>query len=213
MMKHVPFVENTPDNLHCTPASFMMIAKYFDSSFDMTMAEWAKICGFEPGKGTWANGALLWFVEHGYDVVHIEDFDNERYIREPQAYMVELHGEKTAQWMMEHTNVKAETERIRAIMEHGDIFQYRTATLDDMKHFLDEGYLLRLAVNSKAMRGEPGYFGHSIVGYDYDEEHMFVHDPGLPSQESLALTWEEIDHITSSPTIQNREVDAIKRRR
>lgn len=212
MKNSVTFIANTPDNLHCTPTCYMMIAKYFDPSFNIPMDEWAVICGFEPGKGTWANGGLLWFVEHGYDVKHMEDFDDERFVNEGGEYLIALHGQETGEWMIKHTNIAAEIERIKKLREHSSIYSRAIPTINDMKHLLDEGYLLRIAVNWRALHDKPGYDGHSIVAYGYDNDYMYVHDPGLPPQESLALAWDKLDRISADPTIQNREVDAVRLR-
>ncbi len=187
----------------------MMIAKYYDPSFDMPMDEWANICGFEAGKGTWANGGLLWFVEHGYDVVHMENFDDQRFINEKGAYLTALHGAETGRWMIEHTNIDTEVERVRKINRYSAIFNRTVPSLDDMRSMLDAGYLLRIAVNWNKLHDKPGYNGHSILGYDYDDTYIYVHDPGLPSREAMALTWEKLDAISADPTPQNREVDAI----
>ncbi len=210
MKNKVPFIPNTPDNLHCTPACFMMIAKYFDKKFDIAMDDWAHICGFEPGKGTWANGGLLWFAEHGYDVVHMEDFDDERFVREGGDYLVALHGQDTGKWMIEHTNMEAEIEQTEKLLSYPNIFSRSIPTISDMKRMIDDGYLLRIAVNWCALHDKLGYDGHSVLAYDYDNECIYIHDPGLPPQESLAVTWDKIDKISASPTIQNREVDAIR---
>ena len=210
MMHTVPFVANTPDNLHCTPACFMMIAKYFDPDFGMPMDKWAKICGFEPGKGTWANGGLLWFTEHGFEVIHAEDFDDERFIQEQGDYLIKLHGKETGQWMVEHTNMPAEIERTRKLSKYPNLFQHKIASTEDMKKLLDKGYLLRVAVNWSALHDKHGYEGHSVVVYDYDDINVYVHDPGLPPQEALAITWDKLAAISADPTPQNREVDAIR---
>ncbi len=209
-MKNIPFVSNTSDNLHCVPACFMMIAKYFDAKFSVSMDEWARQCGFEPGKGTWANGGLLWFIEHGYDVVHMEDFDDKRFIRERGDYLISLHGKETGNWMIEHTNMVAEVARIQKISIRPEVYSRAIPTLNDMKRMLDNGYLLRIAVNWNSLHDKSGYDGLSIIGYDYDEKYMYIHDPGLPPQEAIALPWHKLDAISADPSIKNRELDAIK---
>lgn len=205
-LRQVPFISNTPDDTHCLQAAYMSIAKYFDPEFSIEMDEWSEITGYEEGLGTWGNAGLVWFKENGYDVRHYELFDYEEFIKRPKEYMIEVHGKEAGTWGYEHTNVPAETERMRRLVA-AEIPEKREATLEDIKSFIDEGYLIRVTVNYKVFNSEEGYVGHAIVVTSYNDTYIQFHDPGLPAVANRQVTYEEFEAAWSD---QERELDAIR---
>lgn len=203
---NVPFISNTPDDTHCLQAAYMSIAKHFDPKFHIEMDEWAKITGHEEGLGTWANAGLVWFKEHGYDVVHYEVFDFEEFIKHPKEYMIEVHGEKAGLWGIEHTNVEAEVPRMKKLVEAG-ITKMKQPTIDDVRHFIDKGYLVRATVNAGKLNKDDYYAGHAVVITAYNDTHIQFHDPGLPAIPNREVTIEQFEEAWSD---QERELDAIR---
>ena len=207
--RQIPFVSNTFDDTHCLQAAYMSIAKYFDPDFDIPMEEWSVLTGYEEGLGTWANAGLVWFKEHDYDVKHIELFDFNAFIDHPREYMIENNGEEAGVWGYEHTNVSVEIERMKKMMT-ANIVEQRIPTFDDMKRYIDEGYLIRITVNCRKLDGEEGYVGHAVVVTDYNEKYITFHDPGLPAIPNRQVTYEEFEAAWADPTAQVKELDAIK---
>lgn len=202
----VPFVANTPDETHCLQAAYMSIAKYFDPNFDIGMDEWSKLTGYERGLGTWANAGLVWFKEHGYEVIHYELFDFEKFIKHPKEYMIEVHGEKAGLWGIEHTNVKAEIPRIKKLLE-AEITEMKQPAIDDVKDFIDSGYLVRVTVNAGKLSTGDYYAGHVVVVTAYNDTHIQFHDPGLPAIPNRQITVEQFEAAWFD---QEPELDAIK---
>lgn len=207
-IKKIPFFSNTIDDTHCLPAAYMSIAAYFDPGFKMNIDDWSRVCGYEDGLGTWANAGLLWFHQQGYDVIHYELFDNEEFIKRPEAYMIEVHGKEVGHWAIEHTNIPAEIERIKAI-QATDIMRQHDPTLEDVRQLIDDGYLVRIAVNAHSLNGELGYEGHAIVIFDYNDHYVLFHDPGLPAVANRQKTFKELEAAWTQP---GRELDAVKKR-
>ena len=205
-LRQIPFVANTVDDTHCLQAAYMSMAKYFDPSFDISMNEWSTITGYEEGLGTWANAGLLWFKEQGYDVKHYEIFDFEEFIHRPKEYMVEVHGEEAGIWGFEHTNVPAEIERMKKIVDSG-ITEKRRPSIEDIKRFIDDGYLVRVTVNCGTLDGTNEYVGHAIIVTSYNDTYVQFHDPGLPPIPNRQATYEEFEAAWSD---QEKELDAIK---
>jgi hypothetical protein len=209
-LRIVPFIPNTSDDLHCLPATYMNIAKYFDPSFAINMDEWSKITGFEEDKGTWANGGLVWFKNHGYEVKHIALFDYAAFINYPKEYLIELDGEEVGQWAYDHTNVPAEIERISQLMNL-NVIERREPTLEDIKQLLDQGYLLRAGINCNKLEHKEGYEGHAITIIGYDDQFILFHDPGLPAIPNRKVTFAEFESAWADPGIQSKELDAIRK--
>jgi hypothetical protein len=203
---NVPFVANTPDDTHCLQAAYMSIAKYFDSEFDIDMDEWAKLTGYEEGLGTWANAGLVWFKEHGYDVKHYELFDFEEFIKRPKEYMIEVHGEEAGAWGYEHTNVPAEVIRMSKLVASG-ITERRQPSIEDIKQFIDEGYLVRVSVDCGTLDSTGEYAGHAVAVTGCSDTHIQFHDPGLPPIPNRKVTIEQFEAAWSK---HGRELDAIK---
>ncbi|MFZ2126206.1 MAG: hypothetical protein WAV04_01725 [Candidatus Microsaccharimonas sp.] len=205
-LRNVPFVSNTPDDTHCLQAAYMSIAMYFDPNFSINMEEWSRLTGYEEGKGTWANAGLVWFRENGYDVKHYELFDFNEFMKHPKEYMIELSGEEAGTWGYEHTNVPAEIERMKKLLE-ANIVEQREPSLTDVKRFLDEGYLVRVTVNCERLDGREGYVGHAIVITSCTDSYVTFHDPGLPPIPNRQVSIDEFELAWSD---QAKELDAIR---
>ena len=209
MKKDVPFVPNTPDDLHCVQSAYMMIAKYFQPSFSISMDEWSKLTGFEEGKGTWANTALLWFKENGYKVRHLSLFDYKAFVENPEVYILNLAGKEVGQWQIEHTNIPAEVERVKRLLEAG-IIEQREPTFQDIKQGLDGGWLVRVMINWKKLAGKPGFLGHAVTIIGYEADSVIFHDPGAPPAEGRKVPFKEFEAAWADPNPSAKEFDAIK---
>jgi hypothetical protein len=209
-LRQIPFVSNTPDDTHCLQAAYMSIAKYFDPTFAVSMEEWSVLTGYEEGLGTWANAGIVWFKEHGYDVKHIEQYDFAAFIDHPREYMIEHNGDVAGLWGYEHTNVPAEIERMKKLLET-DIVEQREPTFDDVKRYIDDGYLVRISINCQKLDREEGYIGHAVVITGYNDTYVTFHDPGLPAIPNRQATYAELDAAWADPSPQIKELDAIKR--
>jgi len=205
-LRQVPFVANTVDDTHCLQAAYMSAAKYFDPGFDIPMEEWSAITGYEEGLGTWANAGLVWFKENGYDVKHYELFDFEEFIRRPKEYMIEVNGEEAGKWGFEHTNVPVEIERMKKLVASG-IAEKRRPSIEDIKHFIDDGYLVRVTINCGTLDGTHEYIGHAVIITSYNNTYIQFHDPGLPPIPNRQATYEDFEAAWSD---QEKELDAIK---
>lgn len=206
----VPFVPNTSDDMHCLNASYMMIAKYFDPTFEIPMEEWAVLTGFEPGKGTWANAGMVWFHENGYDVSHTSLFDYQRFIEEGEGYLLYLDGNEVGQWMIDHTNMPAEIARTRKLVDAG-LITHREPTQAGIKLALDKGYLVRANLNAHRLDGRDGYVGHAVVVIGYDENGFILHDPGLPGTPNRHVTYDVFESAWADPNAEAKELDAIRK--
>jgi hypothetical protein len=204
-LRQVPFVPNTDDDTHCLQAAYMSAAKYLDPTFAIPMSEWSNITGYEEGKGSWANAGPLWFMKQGYQVHQYELFDAEEFIKRPTEYMIEQHGPEAGKWGIENTNVPAEIIRMRQLLDAG-IVERREPTMEDIKSFLDLGYLVRVTVNSNILNGKEGYLGHALLIFDYNESYIQFHDPGLPAIPNRQETFTLFEAAWSA---QIKKMDAI----
>jgi hypothetical protein len=209
MTKEVPFISNTPDDLHCLQAAFMIILKYFKPDSNIEWGEWSKITGFEKDKGTWAIAGLAWFRDQGFDVKHIETFDFEAFISQGESYLKQRFPGETGDWAIKHTNIQAEQLRAKRLIGL-DVFDNREPTINDIKRYIDEGYLIRAHVNSRQLNNKPGYFGHAVVVFEYDDEGLTLHDPGLPALPNRKVLYADFEKAWFDPDDGTAEMDAIR---
>lgn len=209
MSSSVQFIANTDDGLHCVQASWLMILNHFKPSTDIGWDEWSIITGFEAGKGTWPLASLLWFKEQGFNLKHVELFDFDKFAQSGADYLKQQFSPELFEWSVEHTNMPLEQKRARELAKY-DICVNETPTIDGVKSFLDDGYLVRAHVNSCALNGRDGYFGHSVLVLGYDEESFILHDPGPPATPNRRVEYATFSKAFFTDGPDSGEIDAVK---
>lgn len=192
-MNIVPFVEN-PDN-RCVPATVGMILGYFMPEKHFTMHDLEEICGYQPGRGTWPAQYMLNLANMGFQVHWIEDFDHEQFISDPKRYLRSILDDEAYEWQVTHSDIAQEAVRMKQYADKRLPLEKRQATNDDIRRFLDNGWLVRLEVNAKTLSGKPGYEGHSILVIGYTDNEVVIHNPdgadgNKPNQH---VSWELLD--------------------
>lgn len=209
MIYDVPFVSNTKDDLHCLQAAYWMILKFFKPEFEMDWDEWSKITGFEKNKGTWASAGLVWFNNNGFEVKHYELFDFEEFFKTGGDYLIKSTGAEIGNWQIKHSNIPLEQKRAIELVKSG-LVEKREPSMEDVKNFLDNGYLLRVLVNSKRLNGKEGYFGHAVTVIGYNEDSIIFHDPGLPAIPKRKTSFSDFEAAWADPSKESKEFDAIR---
>lgn len=171
----VPFVAN-PDN-RCVPATTGMILAYFMPEKKYTMEELDELCGYVEGRGTWQAQSLLALHKLGFQVHEIEDFDHEAFANDPVKYLSSILDKEALDYQLKHSDLKLEAARIKEYMDLGLPLERRPATNDDIRRFIDDGWLVRLEVNDRPLAGRTGYNGHSIIVVGYDDNEVTIHNP------------------------------------
>lgn len=193
-MKHfdVPFISNP--NTRCVPATIGMILAYFMPENYFTMSELEKICGYVEGKGTWQTQPILSLSQMGFETVWIEDFDHKSFIEDTKKYLRSLLDDESYEWQLKHTDLELEAKRMREYMEAGNEIQRRIGTPEDIKHFIDDGWLVWLELNGLTLHGKPGYDGHAVLVIGYDDKNVMLNNADsisgdLPKQ---IVSWETL---------------------
>ncbi len=173
---NVPFiVENS--NTRCVPACFGMGLNYFIPDKKWTMEDFEKFCGYEEGKGTWKAVAMLNLHKLGFQVNWIEDFDYYKFTIDPKAYLRTILDDEAYESQVENTDFELEAKRMHKYLDAALPFENRAATIEDIKKFLDDGWLVNLEVNARPLSGNTGYDGHSILVTGYDEDGVIIQNP------------------------------------
>lgn len=209
MHQNVPFVSNTPDNLHCVQASFLIILKNFIPNIEIDWDDWQKMTGFEEGKGTWPTAGLIWFIKNKFDVRHIESFDFNKFALKGELYLSQVFSDAMFESVAKDTNFEMEQDRAQELSTYG-VCENRAPTAEDIKRYLGNGYLVRAHVNAKALNRQSGYAGHSVVVFGYDDSSFMLHDPGLPAAPNMKVDFTDFEKAFLTDGPDSGEIDAIK---
>jgi hypothetical protein len=194
----VPFVENPNDR--CVPATIGMVLGYFMPEKEFSMAELEKITGYVQGKGTWQTQTMLSLADIGFQTHWIEDFDHKAFVEDPEGYLKTILDKEALEWQLKHSNNQLEAKRMQKYLDSNLPIEQRKGTIEDIKNFINDGWLVRLEVNENTIVGKPGYVGHSILVVGYSEKWAIIHNPdgangNKPNQKVpwglLARAWKE----------------------
>jgi Domain of unknown function (DUF1704) len=209
--RDVPFITNTPENLHCLQASYGMIRQYFEPAWQINWEEWSHDTGYVEHKGSWSLAGLLWFNDHGYDVRHLSSFDYSEFARDGADYLLRTLGKTAGEWEIKYTDIPLEQSRSRQLLET-DIWQKIVPTFEHITALLDDGYLIKCIVNQRTLNGHSGFLGHAVVVKGYTNTHLILHDPGLPARPERYVRYDDFANAWSSPTMTAEKLDAIRKR-
>lgn len=205
----VPFKGNSDDDLRCMQAAYLMILRYFRPELEPSWEAWSEITGYEAGKGTWASAGLLWFLKNGFEVRHVSLFDFPDFVKNGGAYLIREYGSEVGNWQVEHSNLALEQNRAEALLKVG-IVEKREPQTEEIKRFLQNGYLVRVLINYRTLVSKPGYVGHAVVVVGYDEKNVILHDPGLPPLPNRRVSYQAFERAWADPNETAKELDAIK---
>lgn len=182
-----PFFGNTKDNMHCLQASLKMILKHFESEKNYSWAALDRLTGQKKGKWTWPIDMLANLHLMGYDVHMIDPFDYKKFLRKKEKYFYEIWSKEIADAQLLYSDIPHVLRSYKMMPKDMDC-QVRDATIGDIRSYLKKGYLVETGVNSAALNRRKGYAGHSVVIYDINKTHVFLHDSGLPPQPARKVT-------------------------
>ena len=170
----IPFYANTPDDTRCVQACFRMALKHFLSDTEYTWEQMDTICHAIVGKGTWWFPALIALQTLGLQTKMISSLDYKRLQNETFAYLEERTNEKIALWYKTHSNLSAVAPLLPIFLQ-SNIWKKCAATLEDIDHLLQDGWLVGIELNARLLNGKEGLSPHMTYT---------LHDPGLPARKN-----------------------------
>jgi hypothetical protein len=206
----VPFFANTPDGTHCFQASIRGALKYFLPDRNFSWEQLEKMSGKEPGKATWPQQMLVNLKEMDFDAIMVEGFDGRDFIKRGSQYLIDTFGEKTANWQIKNSDVPQEQKRYQRLFDVGVRCENRIPQLDEIKEYLQRGYLVICTVNSRALNHKDGYVGHSVLVYAVDDTYVTLHDPGPKPQESRQVPLTAFEVAWANPSEKAKNFIALK---
>ena len=209
IIRNVPFFPNTADNTHCLQAVLKMILKYFEPQKDYSFEELNILSDKAPEKWTWATRALINLHKMGYRLVNMEDFDYQKFSQNGEKYLIKKFGKKIACQQMTHSNIKKEMVDAKEFVE---IFgnDFVLPETKNIKRFIDSNYLVGCNINANILNKEPDYCGHFILVIGYDDQNIFIHDPGAPPIPNRQVILSDFTSAWAYPSHYNQNLTAFK---
>ncbi len=208
---HVPFYANTEDNTHCFQAALRMILKFFQPEKDYSWEKLECITAKVQGQWTWPIAAMIWLSQNGFEVIDIELFDYNKFSLNGKEYLQEMFGLEVAETQDKHSTIEQERKLSVDLLEYVDV-QMRIPDFDDLKKLIDEGHLLICNINSATLDRVDGYLPHSVVVWGYEDERLYLHNPGLPPAENQYVSMEEFERAWAYPGDSAKNILAVRRK-
>ncbi|BAZ09813.1 hypothetical protein NIES4071_16260 [Calothrix sp. NIES-4071] len=207
-MTNVPFVANC-DEMHCFQACLSMVLQNSSLHQHLSWEELDRITGKKQGKVTWQSQGILYLLEQGFEVIYIKDFDYVYFVEFGDKYILERFGNVLGNILIKCSNISDEIDNASKLIQRLPL-SCRPARIEDIRQLLACGYLIICLVNWCKLNAHIGYEGHYVLVYDISETHIYLHDPGLPTYISQALTITEFEQAWAAPTQRDRNLIAIK---
>ncbi|MCB9802080.1 MAG: peptidase C39 family protein [Pseudomonadales bacterium] len=195
MAQHiVPFYPNTPDNTHCYQAALKMVLKFFWPEEAYSLDELDEVTAKVDGLWTWPIAGLLWLQEKHAEVSMIDAFDFHAFVKDGGQYLLDFYGDEVGSAQIAHSDIEQEISFAQQALKTLSI-EKRSARMADVKALLEDGFLVICNVNANAPNNKEGYTGHFVVITGFDENGLYMHDPGLPPRRNRRVSYE---HFTSA---------------
>lgn len=152
---------------------------------------------------------LLWLKAQGLEVKNVEPFDYNRFVKEGGQYLIDVYGEEVGNAQIKHTDI--EQERLVAKSFVNEIETVRDIpSVEDLRNLLLGGYLIICNINSNALNDQLGYVGHFVVIKGFDNDHLFLHDPGFPAFENRKVKIDLFEMSWAYPDENAKNVMAFR---
>lgn len=209
IIKNVPFYPNTPDNLHCYQAALKMILKYFLPKKNFSWRQLEKMTAMKKSKWTWATQSLINLHEMGFDIKDIDAFDIERFVKIGKDYLLEKYGQKVANAQEKMSDLDQE-RRLYKEYQKLNIHEERLPDLKDIFDLIGKHYLVGSNINTYKLDNLEGYSAHSVVIFGYDENYLYMHDPGLPPRKNREVNFKQFNKAWEYPNKEARNLIGFK---
>lgn len=204
-------VENAEDGMSCFHACVQMIMRTQKTAEVFSFADIDKILRRKPGKYSWEYAVLTELVKRKFDVKLIQTFNLERFIDNPEDYLIEYFGEEAGKNQIENSQLDEVIEDAKNFLSSGcEVVQNRVPNLEDVRDLLKEGYFLIPIINQKILQSDPGYVAHSIVLFGFSNRGVRFHNPGPPATRASEIDWTLFEKAWSSPSESARSLIAVR---
>lgn len=210
MIYNVPFYPNTPDDTHCFQAGIKSVLKFFEPEQEYSWKELEAITAKVEGLWTWPIATMLWLAERNYQIIVKTTFDYRAFASKGNEYLFERLGNEVAKAQIANSNIPQEQRLAERLLDKVKIVR-EIPDFDDIRNLLDDKFIATCNVNSRALNNLNGYAGHFVVVMGFDDDGLYIHDPGLPPVANRYIIDKQFDKGWAYPSEESRDILAIKK--
>jgi hypothetical protein len=176
-----------------------------------TMQDLIELSDVGKGEATWPSRLLIELDKMGLEIHMIEGFDGNDFVHRGEKYLYEAFGTETADWQVTHSNIEKEQQDYKELLTKSDVIvKNAIPTMDDVKRYLNDGYMVRCTVNSRKLAAEDGYVGHSVLVLSVSDNEVILHNPGLPPVPYQHVSLDIFESAWADPNEQAKEMIAVR---
>jgi hypothetical protein len=181
-------VENLNDDSHCFQACIAMILKKYLPNEDTSFGTLDRLTAKHPTGGTWAIAGLLYLQSLGFDISIISTGDYEKFVLGGIDYLRETFGDAFADAELINSDVAAEQERAKILLEKVNI-ELRTPNFDDIELLLQDSFAI-VVIDTAIINNLAEYSGHFVLITGIDDSGVIINDPGLPAEKNRHISFD-----------------------
>lgn len=186
MIKHsIQLFSNTEDNRHCVQACLQMVFSHFKLPVP-TITELDKMTGHIDGGYTQDTNVIMFLVSTGFDITHIEPLDYVKFVDRGREYLKEIFSKEMFEDQDKNGDIDADQRSARELLGFKPRLVVRKPLVRDVISALKSDCIPMISTG-----------GHVIVATGYDDDNVFVNDPGIPAS-SYKLTRERLSKMIYS---------------
>lgn len=185
-MDKPPFVANHEDGMRCMLACYRMLVESL-LGVKMDWDEMVELTGYRTDVAAWTLKSLLTFDEMGLEITMIENFDYRAYLKSGDDYLHSFFEPKELEWYQKHSDIKEMKQYIPHFLEKIN-YTCRPPTLADIDKLLDDGNLVTVTLNSRALNDKDGFVSHMILIYGKQGRDYIAQDPGPTPKPERAIS-------------------------
>lgn len=211
MTAEVPFFPNDESEQHCFQAVFRMILTQQLPDRHFSMQDMLDLTGAKPGMATWPTKTLLELSSLGLESVMVGSFNAQTFVERGIPYIRELMGDKVADWQEAHSDIPLEQARYAELHKKGIPVIEAVPTLRTIRDYLGQQYQVQCSINSKRLRGEEGYVGHSVLVLAATDREVVLHNPGPPAKPYQHVSAGTFEAAWAYPSEASKGLIAVRR--
>ena len=123
---------------------------------------------------------------------------------------MEEYGVEVGKEQIAHSDIEQEQDLAKKLLEFLRV-EKRIPEIDEIKKLLRDGWVIICNINSDSLDGRPGYTGHFVVVKRYDEEGLYINDPGLPPKANRKVDFVSFERAWAYPNEKAKNIMAFLR--
>lgn len=187
-----------------------MILGTFLPDHQFSMDDMLALTGAKEGLATWPAKTLLELNGLGLEAVMLGSFDGKAFAERGVPYIREVMGDEVADWQERYSDIPQERERYAELYRRGIPVIDTIPTIDTVRDYLEKGYMVQCGVNSKRLRNEAGYVGHSVLVLAIEGSEVVLHNPGPPAEAYQHVDSDTFEEAWAYPTAASKGLIAVR---